>query len=216
MIKKNIQRIIQYRMCLLKFQNLGFERIFSYTLAQEIGVSPEQVRKDFSQFNLRGNKKAGYKIQDLLDKINELLHKEDIHKIILAGLGNIGKALVQYKGFINRNMQLVAGFDIDPAKLKKNCRIPVFHIDDMPKVIREEKARIGILAVPEQVAQEVCNQMVEAGIKGILNFAPVMLKTPEDVTVQNISVCNELEALIYMSEKTTDKKEKEKKGKKRK
>jgi len=201
MIKKNIQRIIQYRMCLLKFQNLGFERIFSYTLAQEIGVSPEQVRKDFSQFNLRGNKKAGYKIQDILDKINELLHKADLHKIILSGMGNIGKALVQYKGFINRNMQLVAGFDIDPAKLKKNCRIPVFPPEEMARVIREEKVVIGIIAVPEQVAQEVCNQMVEAGIRGILNFAPLMLKTPPEVTVQNISVCNELEALIYITEK---------------
>ena len=98
-------------------------------------------------------------------------------------------------------MQLVAGFDIDPAKLKKNCRIPVFRPEEMSRVIREENVRIGIIAVPEQVAQEVCNQMVEAGIRGIPNFAPLMLKTPPEVFVQNISVCNELEALIYMTEK---------------
>ncbi len=205
MIKKNIQRIIQYRMCLLRFQNLGFERIFSYTLAQEIGVSPEQVRKDFSQFHLRGNKKAGYLIQDILDQINELLHKEDIHKIIMAGLGNIGKALIQYKGFAKRNMQLVAGFDINPAKLKKNCRIPAFHPDKIPEVVKKEQVRIGIIAVPEQAAQEVCNIMVDAGIKGILNFAPVILKAPSDVVVQNISVCAELEALIYVTRKNEEK-----------
>ena len=205
MIKKNIQRIIQYRMCLLRFQNLGFERIFSYTLAQEIGVSPEQVRKDFSQFHLRGNKKAGYLIQDILDQINELLHKEDIHKIIMAGLGNIGKALIQYKGFAKRNMQLVAGFDINPAKLKKNCRLPVFHPDKIPMVVKKEQVPIGIIAVPEQAAQEVCNIMVDAGIKGILNFAPVILKTPSDVVVQNISVCGELEALVYVTRQNEDK-----------
>ncbi|MCD6200830.1 MAG: redox-sensing transcriptional repressor Rex [Bacteroidales bacterium] len=201
MIKKNIQRIIQYRMCLLRFQSLGFERIFSYTLAQEIGVSPEQVRKDFSQFHLRGNKKAGYLIQDILDQINDLLHKEDIHKIIMVGLGNIGQALIKYKGFANRNMQLVAGFDIDPAKLKKNCRIPTFSAKEIPVVVQKENVHIGIIAVPEAAAQEVCNNMVEAGIKGILNFAPVMLKTPPDVVVQNISVCGDLEALVYVTEK---------------
>jgi len=187
-------------MCLLKFQNLGFERIFSYTLAQEIGVSPEQVRKDFSQFHLRGNKKAGYLIQDILNKINDLLHKEDIHKIIIVGLGNIGEALIKYKGFVNRNMQLVAGFDIDPAKLKKNCHIPTFHSKEIPKVVKKENVHIGIITVPEVAAQEVCNTMVKAGIKGILNFAPVMLKAPSDVVVQNISVCGELEALVYVTE----------------
>ncbi len=203
MIKKNIQRIIQYRMCLLKFQNLGFEKIYSYTLAQEIGVSPEQVRKDFSQFRLRGNKKAGYLIQDILDKINELLHKENIYKIILAGLGNIGKSLIKYKGFAHRNMQIVAAFDIDPTKLKKNCRVPTFHTDKIPEVVKSEGARIGIIAVPEAAAQKVCNTLVEAGIKGILNFAPVMLKTPPDVVVQNISICGELEALVYVTENET-------------
>ncbi len=205
MIKKNIQRIIQYRMCLLKFQNLGFEKIFSYTLAQEIGVSPEQVRKDFSQFHLRGNKKAGYLIQDILDQINDLLHKEDIHKIIMVGLGNIGQALIKYKGFANRNMQLVAGFDIDPAKLKKTCRIPTFHSKEIPAVVKKENVRLGIIAVPEAAAQEACNTLIEAGIKGILNFAPVMLKTPPDVVVQNISVCGELEALVYVTEKDKQK-----------
>ncbi len=201
MIKKNIQRVIQYRMCLLKFQNLGFERIFSYTLAQEIGVSPEQVRKDFSQFHLRGNKKAGYLIQDILDKINELLHKEDIHKVILAGLGNIGKALIQYKGFSTRNIQLAAGFDIDPAKIKKNCRIPAFLTKEMPVIVKKEHIRIGIIAVPAQAAQKVCDIMVVSGIKGILNFAPLILKIPSGIIVQNISVCAELEALVYMVEK---------------
>lgn len=205
MIKKNIQRIIQYRICLLKFQQLGFERIFSYTLAREIGISPEQVRKDFSQFHLRGNKKAGYLIQDILDQINELLHKEDIHKIILAGLGNIGKALIQYKGFATRNMQLVAGFDIDPVKIKKNCRIPVFLLKKMPEFVKKEDIRIGIIAVPSQAAQEVCDIMVNAGIEGILNFAPIILKAPNVVVVQNISVCAELEALVYVTEKEKQK-----------
>lgn len=200
MFNKSITRLIQYRLCLLRFRDLGIERIYSYTLARETGVSPEQVRKDFSLFGIRGNKKAGYYIPDLIEEINQIFKKSNLHKIILIGVGNIGRALLHYKGFQNRNMQIVAAFDIDPAKQGKQFKVPVHPLKNLQKVIREENVSIGIIAVPESTAQQVCNLLVDNGIRGILNFAPVILKTDDKVMVKNISLCGELEALIYFTE----------------
>ena len=97
--KSKIQRLILYRIATVHFKSLGFKRIFSYNIAREVGVSPEQVRKDFSEFKFRGNKKAGYDISELLIQFDEIFQKDKEHKVILVGMGNIGNALSNYNGF---------------------------------------------------------------------------------------------------------------------
>lgn len=196
---KNINRLLQYRLVLNRLRDLGFNTVFSYGLGKEAGVSPEQVRKDFSKFGIKGNKKGGYNIHELLETINDIVHKNKLQKVILVGLGNIGTALVQYKGFQKNMIEIVAVFDIDPVKIKKKIEIPVYPMEQINKVISSLEVKTAIIAVPGLVAQEVCTQLVESGIVGILNFSPRMLKVPSNVLVNNIQICNALQSLIYQT-----------------
>lgn len=196
-VNRNIKRLLQYRTCLLRFKNLGFEKAFSYNLGEEAGVSAEQVRKDFSLYGLKGNKKGGYDINELLVTINDIFKHDKTHEIILVGLGNIGQALLQYKNFTEINFNIVGAFDIDPSKVKKKYAVPVYAMEKLKIFVQANKIKIAILAVPPVAAKEVCNDLVSAGIKGILNFTPVVLKTPDDVVVNNLDLQNELEELIY-------------------
>jgi redox-sensing transcriptional repressor len=180
-------------------QELGFETVYSYNLGRETAVSPEQVRKDFSQFGIKGNKKGGYNINELLLTISDIFRKDELQKVIVIGAGNIGNAILQYKGFQKYMIQVVAAFDIDPAKCKKKQSIPVYSLDKLSKICREMEIKTAIMTVPEMVAQDVANLLIEAGIKGILNFAPTILKVPSHITVNNICIGHELESLIYHS-----------------
>ncbi len=200
-IKNNLKRLFTYRICLINFKRKGFDRVFSYNLGEEAGVTAEQVRKDFSEFNIRGNKKGGYSIDELLHAIDNIFKFQRNEHVILIGMGNIGRALVQYKRFILRKMIIVASFDIDPSKQSKRWGIPVLSLDQMDDIIHKFHVRTAIIAVPEISAQEICDKMVKSGIKGILNFAPIIPKVPEDVVVNNINLCDELESVIYYVDK---------------
>lgn len=193
----NINRLLQYRQVLIHLNELGFETVFSYSLGKEAGVSAEQVRKDFSQFGIKGKKKGGYNINELIFTINEIFRKDEMQKVILAGLGNIGNAMIQYKGFRKNMIQIVAAFDIDPAKYKHKYDIPVYPLESLQEVVNEIGVKIAILAVPEREAQQVTTLLVQTGIIGILNFTPAILKAPSHVLIRNIRISNELETLIY-------------------
>jgi len=196
-IGKNIIRLLRYRMALIRMQDLGMDTTYSYNLGREIGVTPEQVRKDFSQFGIKGKGKGGYSINELLFTINSIFRKHELQQVILVGLGNIGNAVLNYRGFSKIMIQVVAGFDIDPSKYKKKYPIPVYSIDKLEEVVKELGVVTAIMAVPIQSAQEVSNQLVAAGIKGILCFAPIHLKIPPHVTINTICISHELEFLIY-------------------
>ena len=180
-----------------RLRDLGFDTVFSYGLGKEAGVSPEQVRKDFSKFGIKGNRKGGYNIHELLDTISNIFHKNKLQKVILVGLGNIGTALIQYKGFEKNMIKIAAAFDIDPVKYKKKIEIPVCQMEQLNETLKSLKVKTAIIAVPQQAAQEVCAQLVEAGIIGILNFSPTILKVPDYVYVYNIQIGNALESVIY-------------------
>ncbi|MFH0760453.1 MAG: winged-helix domain-containing protein, partial [Bacteroidota bacterium] len=117
LVKTHIRRLLIYRLCLIRFKELGFKKVYSYNLGLEAGVSAEQVRKDFSQCGIGGNKKAGYDIESLLISLNEKFNLDEVRNIILIGMGNMGKALTHYNDhYIGTNVFIVAAFDIDPAK----------------------------------------------------------------------------------------------------
>ncbi len=196
-IGKNIIRLLRYRMVLIKMQDLGIDTTYSYNIGQEIGVTPEQVRKDFSKSGIKGKRKGGYNVNELLFTINDIFRKNEVQHIILVGLGNIGNAMRQYRGFRKIMIQIVAGYDIDPVKYKKKYSIPVYPMEKMEEVVQELGISTAVMAVPVQVAQEVCNQLVGSGIKGILCFAPVHLKIPSHVTINTICISHELEYLLY-------------------
>ena len=199
-INKNISRLLRYRNSLRKMQELGFETVYSYNLGRDTDVSPEQVRKDFSQFGIKGNKKGGYNINELLVKIREIFQKDQLQKVIVVGVGNIGNAILQYKGFQKNMIEIVAAFDIDPTKYKnKKLPCPVYSLDKLHRIVRDLEIKTAIMTVPERVAQDVANLLIEAGIKGIMNFAPTVLKVPPHIFINNICIGQELESLIYHS-----------------
>ena len=199
LLSRNIRRLLQYRMILLKLRDLGFQTVFSYSLGKEAGVSAEQVRKDFSQFGIKGKKKGGYNINELIFTINGIFRKDKIHKVVLVGLGNIGTAIIQYRSFEKHMIRIVAAFDIDPAKYKKKYAVPVYPLEDMKDVVIDLDIKTAIIAVPDISAQDVADKLVEAGILGVLNFSPTVLKVPSHVSVNNIRIGHELESLIYQT-----------------
>jgi redox-sensing transcriptional repressor len=176
---------------------MGVEKVFSYTLANETGVTSEQVRKDFSEFNIKGNKRGGYEIDDLLEVMENIFHRNKDHNLVVIGMGNLGIALAKYGKFVQRNMNIVATFDIDPFKQKARAGINVYSMARLKEIIERFRVKVAILAVPEISAQEVTDELVRLGIKGIVNFAPVLLKVPADVIVNNVNLCDELESVIY-------------------
>jgi len=196
-MKNSLRRIFLYRSCLVRLKMMGVEKVFSYTLANETGVTPDQVRKDFSEFQIKGNKRGGYDINDLLERLESIFHHNKDNNIVLIGMGNMGQALSKYSRFIQRHMNIVATFDLDPFKQKLRSDIPVYSMERLKEIIDRFRVRIAILAVPEISAQEVTDQLVRYGIKGIVNFAPVLLKVPGDVVINNVNLCDELESVIY-------------------
>ena len=204
--RKCILRISRYKSALKRLKSLGFVKVFSANLADAGGVTASQVRKDFSMFGITGNRRGGYNVDELTLRIREILGKNELQKVVVVGVGNIGTALLRYKGFESSGIKVVAAFDIDPAKLDLSSDVPVLPLDDFRSFIQDHNIKIGILSVPEAAAHHISEIMVSAGIKGILNFAPIQLRANDDVVISNINLEVELENLIYfvnVQEKST-------------
>jgi redox-sensing transcriptional repressor len=181
----------------MRLKLMGVEKVFSFTLATETGVTSDQVRKDFSEFQIKGNKRGGYNIDELLEKMEKLFHRNKDNNIVLIGMGNMGLALSKYNKFVQRHMNIVATFDIDPFKQKMRSGIPVYSMNRLKEIIDRFRVKVAILSVPEISAQDVADELVQYGITGIVNFAPVLLKVSSDVIVNNVNLCDELESVIY-------------------
>ena len=195
--KNCIIRLSRYKNALYRLQALGFVKVFSDNLADAVGVTASQVRKDFSIFGISGNKKGGYQIDSLLEKLNSILGKDQLQKVVVVGAGHIGSALMRYRGFEKEGIKIVAGFDIDPAKINRSNSVPVLPLEEAKVFIKTNGIRIAILAVPDIAAQQAADVICAAGIKGILNFAPLRLKSAEGCIINNVNLEIELENLIY-------------------
>lgn len=204
-VKKSVKRLLQYRLIVLRLQELGFDNVFSHHIAKEVGVSPEQVRKDFSFYGIKGYKKAGYNINDALDVFNESFGRNEVRNIIVMGMGNLGRAMVlNNKNFICNKFSIVAAFDINPVKRKNIFSIPVYNPDELQSIINKFNVKTAILTVPNISAQIVCDSLVQAGINAIMSFPPIVLKVPENVTVNYVNLCNELEAVAFTAKSKTN------------
>ncbi|MDP8233278.1 MAG: redox-sensing transcriptional repressor Rex [Candidatus Saelkia tenebricola] len=167
------------------------------------GIDPAQVRKDLSYFGQFGEVGKGYHIKSLvtnLKKILKLHHKK--WKMSLAGVGNLGAALLSYKGFENVGFIIQVAFDKDCKKIGRVFSgVKIYDFKKMKEIIRKENIRIGIIAVPAEFAQEVAEIMISSGVKSILNFAPVILNLPSKIIVSNVDLSNELLSLPYFISK---------------
>ncbi len=197
--KNSIIRLSKYRKALQRFKKLSLIKVFSTNIAESVGVTSIQVRKDFSIFNINGKKKGGYVINELLFELNKILGKDEIHSIIIVGDGKIGQALTHYPGFEKDSFRIVAVFDSDPQKTDKKAKIPIFHTDDMIPFISKHKIKYAMITVPESSAQNVLDLLVISGIKGVLNFAPIQLRHPGYMVIGNVNIVLELENVVYFS-----------------
>lgn len=198
MLDKNaIMRLSRYRHALIRLKARSFEKVFSDNLADATSVSPSLVRKDFSTFGISGNKRGGYQIDTIIKELNSILDKNTDHQFIEVGAGNLGKALLNYPGFIKSGIKIVAAFDVNPAKIDRNAQIPILPIEELHDFVKNNNIEYGIISTPDFAAQQVFVRMIAAGIKGILNFAPICLRGPEGCVVSNINLESEIENIIY-------------------
>ena len=196
-LRKSLRRILLYRGSLLRLQALGVNRVYSYTLGKETGISAEQVRKDFSEYQIKGNQRGGYRVDELIREMELIFYRDGSQNIIVVGMGNIGSSLANYSNFIQRNINIVATFDIDPSKQRLRSDIPVYTMERLEEIIKRFNVRTAIIAVPDIAAQTVCDQLVDCEIEGIINFAPVILKVPDYTIINNIHLSDEIESVIY-------------------
>jgi redox-sensing transcriptional repressor len=192
-----IIRLSRYKNALNRLKTLNFVRVFSDNLADAAGVTAAQVRKDFSLFGITGNRRGGYKVDELADQLNKILGKEQLQEFVLIGVGNIGRALMEYPGFERSGINIAAGFDIDPVKYDPQAKTPVLPLEQLPEFVKGRNITLAIIAVPDFAAQQVLGLVLSAGIKGVMNFAPICLKAPNGCIVNNINLETELENLIY-------------------
>ncbi len=192
-----IRRLSRYRNVMRKMKELGLVRVFSDNLADAVGVSPSLVRKDFSMFNLSGNKRGGYRIDDLVAKLNVLLGKDKKQRIVIIGCGKLGRALMNHNGFPRVGIRVVAGFDSDPAVLDDDAPIPILHVKGIKDFINENQIRVAALTVPEPAAQGMVDTLKKTCCRGVINFAPIALKSSEDFLVHNMNIEQEIENLFY-------------------
>ncbi|MEO0230102.1 MAG: redox-sensing transcriptional repressor Rex [candidate division WOR-3 bacterium] len=196
-----IRRLSHYLRCMERLKEEGENFVQSKDLAKFCKISDSLVRRDLSYFGEFGVKGKGYSIEHLTSSIKQILGLEKTRKVIIAGVGKIGSALINYP-FHKFNFQIVAGFDIKPDLIGNRLNnIPIYHINDLERVVEAENVHIGIIAVPEDAANFVVEKMIGSGIKGILSFVLVRGPFPPDVFVRYIELPSELEVLSYLIEK---------------
>lgn len=193
-----IRRLPVYVRTLRELHEQGVASISSDELANHIGVTAAQIRRDLSYFGKFGKQGKGYDTAFLADAIGHILGLDRSWDVALAGLGNLGRAVVRYRGFGSSSFNIVAVFDHFPERVGQEVGdLTVLPDDEITRVIRARGIKIGIVAVPANVAQEVADQMVAGGVRAILNYAPVVLKVPHGVTVREIDPVGALQSMTY-------------------
>lgn len=176
----------------------GQETVSSRALGALLGVSDAQVRKDLTLFGTYGCAGVGYRCDELIAAIRRILGTHRMWPTVVVGTGNLGQALLNYGGFDGRGFQIVAALDSDPLKVGLEIGgIPVRHVDEMSTLVKQRGIHLAVLAVPAEAAQTVADQLVEAGIQGILNFAPKTIIVPDDVCLVEVDVTVQLEQLSF-------------------
>ncbi|OIN95267.1 MAG: redox-sensing transcriptional repressor Rex [Anaerolineae bacterium CG1_02_58_13] len=193
-----IGRMPVYLRALQRMAEKGMQTTSSQELGERVGISAAQIRKDISQFGEFGKQGMGYNIPFLLDKLRAILKVDRIWDVALVGAGDMGHALARYQGFSNRGFRIVMVFDNDAAKIgQKAGEFTVQDAADMAEKIRAAGVTVAMMTVPAAAAQEVADKLAQAGVKAILNYAPISINVPPDVKVQHIDPATHLQRMTY-------------------
>jgi len=194
---ETIRRLPIYLRGLLLSAEQGKESISSQDLADFVGVNSWQIRKDFSYFGDFGTRGVGYKIDKLTKQIRRILKLDVVHKAALVGVGNLGSALLAYPGFGIYSFDIAAAFDSDPKKIGRKLNNIIIENASNLGTLRKRKIDLAIIAVPREAAQQMADELVKAGVKGILNFSPCYITVPRRVKVTTIDIATYLARLPY-------------------
>jgi len=193
-----VSRLAMYYRVLSQLEKGGVERISSRELGEMIGITPSQIRQDLSYFGEFGQQGYGYKVSYLHSEISRILGLEKQHSMILIGVGNLGRAIASYTNFRNRGFELVGTFDVREEIIgKKLSDIEIKPMTELRSFLRQNQVDIGIITVPATQAQQVADILIEEGIKGIWNFAPLKLNVPESVIVEHVHISDSLYSLSF-------------------
>lgn len=196
-----VGRLPVYLRALQHMAREGRQVTSSQELGERLGISAAQIRKDLSQFGEFGKQGTGYQIEYLVNQLREILNVIKVWEIVVIGAGDIGSAVARYGGFANRGFSVRAIFDIDPEVVGK--QVGSFTVQDSSNIvefIQQAQIKIAMIAVPAEQAQEVANKLVEAGVKAILNYAPLSLNVPPEIHVQYIDPVIHLQRMTYYLE----------------
>jgi redox-sensing transcriptional repressor len=193
-----IRRLSVYTRCLLQLEEDSVKTISSQELAERFNLNSAQVRKDLAYFGEFGVRGIGYYVTGLRNELQRILGLDRSWPVVLVGFGNLGSALFHYKGFGAQGFKIAAIVDDDPAKVAREVdSVPILGSRDIAREVKARGIQIAIVAVPSESAQSVSDQLVAAGIKAILNFAPTRIKVPRDVRLKNVDLSIELETLSF-------------------
>ncbi|EHN59867.1 redox-sensing transcriptional repressor Rex [Oenococcus kitaharae] len=197
------QRLPIYYYYLSTLNDAGIKRINSSEISEAIKFDAATVRRDFSYFGALGKRGFGYDVSALLSFFSKVLSQDKLNKVAVVGVGNLGQALMKNNFSHTSNIEIVMGFDADDDKRsiklvnEMGKSVPVYHVKELAERLHANNITIAILTVPEKAAQEVTDQLVAAGIKGILNFSPIRITVPSSVRVQNVDLTTGMQTLIY-------------------
>lgn len=200
--KPTVKRLGLYYRCLLRFKEESVNFVSSKDIADRLNIKPSQVRKDLSYFGEFGKRGIGYNVKKLSDEVAHIIGVNKEWNVAIIGAGNLGKALANYPGLLKHKFKVVAIFDSDREKVgKKIGEITVSHINELKKLTDELDIEIAVIAVPEIAAQMVTQEIEAAGVKGIVNFSPVKIKTK--LPVEDVDITLSFETLSYFTIKNT-------------
>lgn len=192
------KRLPLYYRFLQNLHSSGKQRVSSAELSEAVKVDSATIRRDFSYFGALGKKGYGYNVNYLLSFFRKTLDQDELTKVALIGVGNLGTAFLHYNFLKNNNTKIEFAFDVSEDKVgTKIGDVPVHHMDDLEKVLTEDEISVAILTVPAPVAQSITDRLIKVNVKGILNFTPARLTVPQTIRVHHIDLAVELQALVY-------------------
>lgn len=201
----SVRRLSLYLRQLEFLQSNQVRTVSSRKLADSLGLTDAQVRKDLGYFGQFGRPGVGYEVEPMIQQLRSILGTDKISRTILVGVGNIGRAIAAYNGFREKGFELIALVDADRRKIgKKIGQLTVQSIDEIERVIHENHIRLAIVAVPAKAAREVIERLAACGVRGILNFAPAQVPAPPGVTIRNLDVAAELEQISFLARHPDD------------
>src|SRR5215204_6727805 len=193
-----IGRLPVYLRALQRLSDKGIQTTSSQELGEIVGISAAQIRKDISQFGEFGKQGTGYSIPFLMERLKDILKVHRVWDVVIVGMGDMGHALARYNGFANRGFRISMVFDNDPEKTgQKVGEFEIYDTSTLAEKVKQNKIKIAMLTVPATAAQEMADQLVKAGVKAILNYAPISLNVPENVRVQYIDPVTHLQRMTY-------------------